>query len=41
MFITELDPQDTNHDPDRLYGSAMKLLAQYGGSDSPAAKYSG
>lgn len=41
MVITELDPQDTAHDPDRLYGSAMKILANYGGRDSPAAKYGG
>ena len=38
MVLTELDPQDSGRDPDRLYGSAMKILARYGGSDSPAAR---
>ena len=41
MVLTELDPQDSGRDPDRLYGSAMKILARYGGSDSPAARHGG
>ena len=29
LIIAELNPEDTNHDPDRLYGSACKILEQY------------
>jgi len=39
MVISEFDPQDSGRDPDRLYTSAMKILAHYGGPDSPAAKH--
>lgn len=29
LVITELNPDDTAHDPDRLYGSACKILEKY------------
>ncbi len=29
MIITELNPEDTNHDPDRLHASALMLLSNY------------
>lgn len=29
MVISELNPEDTGHDPDRLYGSACKILESY------------
>ena len=30
IIVTELNPEDTGqHDPDRLYGSACKILEKY------------
>ena len=29
MIITELNPEDTSHDPDRLHASALMLLQNY------------
>jgi hypothetical protein len=41
MVLSELDPQDSGRNPDRLYGAAMKILARYGGANCPAAQYKG
>jgi len=41
MVISELNPASTDRNPDWLYGAAMKILARYGGSDCPAARYAG
>ena len=29
MIVTELNPEDTNHDPDRLHATALMLLQNY------------
>jgi hypothetical protein len=29
MVVTELNPEDTNHDPDRLHATALMLLSNY------------
>lgn len=29
IIVTELNPEDTNHNPDRLHDSALKLLSKY------------
>jgi hypothetical protein len=30
QVVSDLNPDDTSHDPDRLYGSALKILESYG-----------
>jgi hypothetical protein len=38
MIVTELNPEDSGHDPDRLYAAACKILAGYGGEDEQTRK---
>lgn len=38
MIVTELNPEDASHDPDRLYSAACKILARYGGEDEETRK---